>query len=160
MSIVVKGFYLGVVLAALIVNSGCGSSQSAAIPVTSVVQTGPHQVVVTLLNSGTQDASLGAQVQVPDTITTTIPAVIIRIQGNTTANGIGVGIDLGNGIGQCYYQGSTTSPSVFTLNQCTNNLVAGSSVVLDKGQSVTMWSYSGVNSTGSVVELVLTGETQ
>lgn len=139
--------------------SGCGSSPQST-PVSQTVSTGPNQVVISVFNSGTQDSSLGATYNVVSNTTTAVPSIVLRTQGTTDQDGIGVGFDFGNGIGQCYYSADTTSQNVFTLTACTNGMLAGTSVSLIAGQVITVWAYAHVNSSDSIVELVLQGETK
>lgn len=165
MSDLMKAVWLGVVLAAMAASSGCGSSPPGDPQITTVtrvvpgppVPQGPHAVVITLLNSGTQDSSLGATYGVTENATVNILSVVLRTQGSTLQSGTGVGVDFGDG-NQCYYSGDVNASEVFALMQCTGGLTAGSSVNLVVGQVITLWSYSHVNSPDSVVELVLNGQ--
>jgi hypothetical protein len=117
----------------------------------------PSPVVISVFNAGVQDSSLGSQYVVKGSTTVTIPSSLIRTAGQTEEDGIGVGVDFG-GLYQCYYAVTTAIPALFTLSQCTGDLVAGSTLQLNADEVVTLWSYAHVNSSDSVVELTLIGE--
>ncbi len=150
-----KGITLGI-SGCLLVLTGCGSSPDA--PTGGVTQISPTQVVVTLVNSGTQDAASGTPLQVNQNISTTVPAVVLQLSGSVEHAGIGAGIDFGNGVGQCYYHANMGSSNI--LSSCTNGLVSGSPISLVSGQTLTMWSYVHVLSDDSSVEAVLQGTVQ
>jgi hypothetical protein len=157
METLMKGFWIGLLLTIMAANQGCGQASSSSAPPSSVVVTG-KQVVITLYNSGTQDSSMGSTLQLSQVVKATIPAAIIRTQGSTLANGIAVGVDFGSGIGQCYYNGNTGAQNVFTLAYCTNGLLANDVVNLAKDSVLVVWSYNHINSSDSIVELVIQGE--
>lgn len=159
MDTLIKGFWLGIVLAAMAVSQGCGQAPApAAVPAPSITHTGPKQVYVTVFNSGTQDSSLGTKYVFTEHVTTTVPTVVLRTAGTTDQDGTAVGVDFGPNYGQCFYMGYTALPSVFVLGSCSGGLVAGTALDMPVGATVTVWSYVHVCSSDSVVELLLTGE--
>lgn len=142
-------------LATIVCLTACGKSPT---PVSTTVQTGPHQVLVTVFNSGTQDAAFGTRYHMVVDMMTSIPSTIVRTQGTTLQNGRGVGVDF-SGL-QCYYDANTQTQNVFTFEACSNGGVPGDKLKYAQGDMVSVWSYNHVVSNDSVVELVLEGETE
>lgn len=151
-----KAALLGSVIGSLI---GCGKAPTSPAP-TFVTTNGSKQAVISIYNSGTQDSSMGTQYVMPQAVNATVPSVVLRTQGTTLQSGLGVGVDFGGSIGQCYYNADTASQNVFTLTSCTNSMVAGTAIQLKSGQIITLWSYNHVNSNDSIVEIVIQGVTQ
>lgn len=132
----------------------CGSKPSDS-PAAVVTHSG-RQVSIGIYNAGTQDSASGTHYDMLEAVNATIPANVLRAQGSTDQNGLAVGVDFGSF--QCYYNGSTGTPSLFTFSSCSNGDVPGSSLSLAQGQRITVWSYNHVNSSDSVVELLIQGE--
>ncbi len=157
-----NGCMLLVILLVLACNQGCGSAPQAPTP-DVIVQSYPiaplvpKQVLLTLFNQGTQDSAFGAKYTITENLTTTVPSTLVRINGTTDQNGLAVGVDFG--VGQCYYNGNTETPNVFTWADCTNDLIPGSQLTFKSDDQISLWSYAHVMSSDSNIEMILTGET-
>ena len=164
-----NGLWLLIVLCVLALN-GCGSNapsvNSGELTVisspspTPSSSPGPQQAVITLFNSENlgQDGQ-SATYTLTQNVTTSVPSIILRTAGQTLEDGTGVGVDFGNGVGQCFYNADVNSQDVFTMQGCNGGLVAGSTLNLVTGQTITLWGYNHVDSQDSTEELVLNGET-